>query len=154
MLCSTICAVCMCYALLYVRCVCATICAVCMCYALLYVRCVCAMLYYALLYVRCVCAMLYYALLYVRCVYAMLYYALLYVRCVCAMLYYSIRTMFTLLYRTTFTIIANILVFACFWILLEKINNSTDTTTHLTPADKEVFWVSSEIVCTLYTSIV
>ena len=130
MLCSTICAVCMCYALLYVRCVCAmlyymcgvyvlcsTICAVCMCYALLYVRCVCAMLYY-------MCGV------YVLCS------NIAFMQC-------------SLFSRTTFTIIANILVFACFWILLEKINNSTDTTTHLTPADKEVFWVSSEIVTSI-----
>lgn len=46
-------------------------------------------------------------------------------------------------YRTAFTIAANIIVFTCFWILLEKVNNTTDTSA-LTPQDKKVFWVSTK----------
>jgi len=45
-------------------------------------------------------------------------------------------------YRTTFTTAANIIVFACFWILLEKINHDTNIS-NLTPDDKEVFWVGT-----------
>ena len=44
-------------------------------------------------------------------------------------------------YRYTYTIAANVLVFSCFWILLAKINHGGDATS-LTPGDKEIFWVS------------
>lgn len=49
-------------------------------------------------------------------------------------------------YRYTFTIAANVLVFSCFWILLEKINHDADTA-NLTPGDKEIFWVKHLRCC-------
>ena len=44
--------------------------------------------------------------------------------------------------RYAFTILSNVLVFSCIWVLLSKINNDTDVT-NLTPNDKKIFWVSS-----------
>jgi len=43
--------------------------------------------------------------------------------------------------RYTFTILSNLVVFSCFWVLLEKINHDVDVT-NLTPNDKTLFWVS------------
>ncbi len=39
-----------------------------------------------------------------------------------------------------FTILANVVVFGCFWALLDKFNSSVDAT-DLTSDDKEIFWV-------------
>lgn len=49
--------------------------------------------------------------------------------------------------RYAFTILSNVLVFSCIWVLLSKINNNTDVT-NLTPNDKKIFWVSSvQLMC-------
>lgn len=47
---------------------------------------------------------------------------------------------FVLLCRYGFSIAANLLMFGCFWVLLEKINNSVDVA-DLSPDDKTIFWV-------------
>ena len=44
--------------------------------------------------------------------------------------------------RYAFTILSNVLVFSCIWVLLSQINNDADVT-NLTPNDKKIFWVSS-----------
>ncbi len=48
-------------------------------------------------------------------------------------------------YRYTFTILANIIVFGCFWGLLEKFNHTVDATA-LGSDDKEIFWVQGNHV--------
>ena len=45
-------------------------------------------------------------------------------------------------FRYTFTILANLVVFGCFWGLLENFNSSADAA-DLSPDDKEIFWASN-----------
>ena len=42
--------------------------------------------------------------------------------------------------RYAFTIIGNLVIFVCFWVLLEKLNNSPDAS-KLSPSTKKIFWV-------------
>lgn len=53
-----------------------------------------------------------------------------------------------LLCRYAFSIIANLLMFGCFWILLEKMNHSVDVR-DLSPDDKEIFWVRAHTLASL-----
>lgn len=51
--------------------------------------------------------------------------------------------------RTTFTIVANIVIFVCFLVLLTVFNNKSGSgggSTGVTPEDKDVFWVSHKNV--------
>lgn len=53
--------------------------------------------------------------------------------------YYSLSLLLS--HRYGFSIVGNLVVFSCFWILLGKMNNSVDVE-DLSPSDKPVFWVS------------
>ena len=43
-------------------------------------------------------------------------------------------------YRYGYSIVASLLMFGCFWVLLEKVNKDMDLTS-LSPHDKTIFWV-------------
>ena len=54
------------------------------------------------------------------------------------------------LHRYAFTIIGSLVVFVCFWVLLEKLDNSQGAS-HISSSDKNIFWVC--LACRKYSYI-